>query len=176
MVPHLFLGVLFTENRICSIASSNDSFAAPMAATGSSGRRTARAEATPEFFDIHTLIVDEAFLSGNEQTDAYATNKVSSQADKPTRSHWRHLGDRCVADGRLRCTDKTNHKRGTNDDNVRHTLPDRSIPTRRVQEVRRELGPHHSSVRRTPCRVFSSSRRNERCGLGVDRIRQPGFL
>src|ERR1022692_266630 len=41
-----------------------------------------------------------------------------------------------------------------NDANVCNPLPDRSVPARRVQEVRRELGPHHSSMRRPPGGLF----------------------
>src|SRR5258708_37518880 len=102
--------------------------------------------------DIHTLMVDEVFLSGNWHTTEYACT------DRPARSHWEHCGDGCSADRWLqRFTSHTGHQEDTDDNYLRHPLRDRSVPARRVQEVRRELGPYYSPMRRTPSGVFSSS-------------------
>ena len=42
------------------------------------------------------------------------------------------------------------------DHHVRHSLPDRPLPTRGIQDIRRKLGPHHSAVRRPSDRIFPS--------------------
>src|SRR6266571_4692608 len=99
---------------------------------GNSGDRSIRM-----IFNIHTLMINEAFLSGNLHTPAYAANKAPSRADQPPGSHWGR--------GKGRSDDEGD----THDNRVRHPLPDRSIPAGFVQEVCRELGPHHSSMRRT---------------------------
>jgi len=53
-----------------------------------SGGRTVRM-----IFDIHTLMVDEAFMSGNWHAAAYATNRAHNRGYQPPRSHRRHLGN-----------------------------------------------------------------------------------
>src|SRR6266566_4949081 len=112
-------------------------------------------------FNIHTLMINEAFLSGNLHTPAYAANKAPSRADQPPGSHWGRVGCNCGAERWARGKGRSDDEGDTHDNRVRHTLPDRSIPAGCVQEVRRELGPHHSSMWRTSRRVFSASRRNE---------------
>src|SRR6266571_5050627 len=50
---------------------------------GNSGNRGIRM-----IFDIHTLMINEAFPSGNLHTAAYAANKAPNRADQPPGSHW----------------------------------------------------------------------------------------
>src|SRR5260370_30617980 len=96
-------------------------------------------------------MASEVFLSGNWHTAEYAL------ADRPPQSHWGDRGDGWGVDSWLRrFAGRAGHEEDTNEDNVRHPLRDRSVPARRVQEVRRKLGPYYSSMRRTPHRVFSS--------------------
>src|SRR5580704_6156389 len=78
-------------------------------------------------FDIHTLIVDEVFMLDNGHTE-----KVHSYfaAAKPENTHDHHL---------------------------HHSIRNRSLSARWIQAIRRELGTHHPSMRRTSYRIFSSA-------------------
>src|SRR5690606_31061314 len=65
-------------------------------------------------------------------------------------------------------------RRAAHEHHLRHPLRDRSLSARGLQRVRRQLGTHHSEVRRPPAGVFPATRGNERRRLGADRVREPG--
>src|ERR1019366_5303572 len=53
------------------------------------------------FFDIHTLIVDEVFLSQSWHTAEYASGRALNRGARPPRSHGGRPGDWCGANGWL---------------------------------------------------------------------------
>src|ERR1039457_4468722 len=53
------------------------------------------------FFAIHTLIVDEVFLSPSWHTAEYASGRALNRGARPPRSHGGRPGDWCGANGWL---------------------------------------------------------------------------
>lgn len=90
----------------------------------------------------------------------------SPQTFHASRSSRSPLGDK-YGFARSRGSGLTTLPENFDDHHLCHSLPDRSIPARRFQEIRRELGSHHSPLRRPSGRIFSSSRRHQRHSLGL---------
>src|SRR5271157_5611518 len=90
--------------------------------------------------DIHTLILNESFLQCNWQTVQDAAKRPCYRTDQsprgPSRNRsdlWRHVLGK-------RGTGLAGEEEKSDGDNLRDPLPDRPLPARGVQEVRRELG------------------------------------
>ena len=101
--------------------------------------------------DIHALMANEAFVSGCWQTSAGGSDRDINWADKPPRSHRGHRGSVGGSSHWRPRTGNARHEGDTDDDRVRHTLPDRSFPERRIQEARGEFNHLRSAMRRTSC-------------------------
>src|ERR1700677_2052755 len=110
--------------------------------------RNLRGRLVVMLFDIHTLILNELFLSSSPHNPNHADSQANNPADEPPPSDFGHLGDRRCDGPWLRYTTHRVQQENIHDGDLRHPLPARSLPARRVQEVRREWGPHHPSMRR----------------------------
>ena len=87
--------------------------------------------------DGHSLMVDEASMPRNRHHAVHACHRIAPHADQPPRRPQRlcHGGGGC--DGRVRPRSRpARPQEDRDDDHLRDPLRDRSVPARRLQEVR----------------------------------------